>query len=82
MPQFPHQITLKTSLTLSYGPKTIRMTLVDDGVPFDPIHTKVEKDPDEEGGLGIIMVSAMCEAISYARAKEQNILVLQAKTKK
>ena len=72
----------KASLILSYGPKTIRMTLVDDGVPFDPIHTKVEKDPDEEGGLGIIMVSAMCEAMSYARAKEQNILVLQAKTKK
>ncbi|MBE6134715.1 MAG: hypothetical protein E7179_01725 [Erysipelotrichaceae bacterium] len=72
----------KASLTLSYGPKTIHMTLVDDGVPFDPTHTKVEKDLDEEGGLGILMVSALCEAMSYARAKEENILVLQAKTNK
>lgn len=71
----------EASITLSYGPSTIRVTLMDNGFPFDPITAKVQKDEDEEGGLGIILVKSMSEAISYVRAKEKNILVLQAKTK-
>ncbi|MBE6382387.1 MAG: hypothetical protein E7049_05155 [Lentisphaerae bacterium] len=62
--------------------KRLRMTFSDDGKPYDPLaHT----DPDTTlsaserpiGGLGILMVKKMSDAIAYRYAGLRNILTIE-----
>ena len=57
----------------------IEITIIDDGVPFNPLS---QKDPDvtlsakerKIGGLGIYMVKKEVDQIAYRREDQQNIL--------
>ena len=63
---------------------TVRFTLIDEGIPFDP--TK-QQDPDtslpaaqrEIGGLGIYMVKKSMDGMSYRRENGNNVLTVWKK---
>jgi anti-sigma regulatory factor (Ser/Thr protein kinase) len=59
----------------------IEVTLIDDGLPFDPFsHATPDTDlPVEEreiGGLGIHLVRSVMDEVSYLRENERNVIVL------
>ena len=64
------------------NPAAVKLTFSDDGVAYDPLS---HADPDttlpaEErpiGGLGLLMVKKMSDAISYRRFHNRNVLVVQ-----
>ena len=61
------------------SPRSITMTLIDSGVPYNPLE---HEDPDtslgveerEVGGLGIFLVKKSVDEISYIYKDGQNIL--------
>ena len=63
-------------------PKTVVITFVDCGVPYDPL---AKEDPDvtlsindrEIGGLGIFMVKKSMDDMIYAYENGQNILTIR-----
>lgn len=64
------------------APASVRITLIDSGIPYDPLK---KPDPDvnlsaEErqiGGLGIFMVKQSMDTVSYAYIDGQNCLTLE-----
>ena len=65
-------------------PKTIYVTFIDSGMPFDPL---LKEDPDvtlpaeerEIGGLGIYMTKQAMDEVTYEYRDGQNILTLVKK---
>ena len=65
-------------------PKTVYVTFIDSGMPFDPLK---KEDPDvtlpaeerEIGGLGIYMTKQAMDEVSYEYKDGQNILTLVKK---
>ena len=63
-------------------PKSIVITFMDDGDPFDPLSVP---DPDvtlsarkrRTGGLGLFMVKRITDELSYEYRDEQNILTIR-----
>lgn len=74
------------TLKLDFDGDDCIMTLVDNGIPFDPV---AKADPDitlsaeerEIGGLGILMVKKTMDDMKYERKDDQNILVMRKKIK-
>lgn len=74
--------TVKIVVEIKENPKSVKITFVDSGVPYNPIETA---DPDitlsaEErkiGGLGIYMVRKTMDAMSYEYKNGQNILSIE-----
>lgn len=74
--------------TLSVGQSDdgaeIRLTLTDDGVPFDPLATR---DPDTTlaaedrpiGGMGILIVKKTMSPVTYERKDGRNVLTMGLK---
>lgn len=70
------------TLTIDGENRTVTITLIDSGAPFDPLQ---KADPDitlsaEErdiGGLGIFMVKKSMDAVSYERKDGQNIFTMK-----
>lgn len=67
------------TLTAELADHRIVITIDDDGVPFDPtqqsvIDLSVPADERPLGGLGIIMMRQMTDAMSYQRVDGHNIL--------
>ena len=64
------------------NPKTVVITFVDRGVPYDPL---AKEDPDvtlsindrEIGGLGIFMVKKSMDDMIYAYENGQNVLTIR-----
>lgn len=50
------------------------LTLSDKGIPFDSATDKPEHDPEKPGGLGIDMVHALNDGITYQRCGGFNVL--------
>ncbi|WP_313053679.1 ATP-binding protein [Pseudomonas lopnurensis] len=71
-----HGIDIRLWLTAS----EIRVEVVDDGIPFDPLQVA---DPDitasleerEIGGLGIFLVRKLMDSVAYERRDERNHLI-------
>ena len=71
--------TLK--LAIGGEPKTMTLTFIDGGVPFDPL---AKEDPDvtlaaeerEIGGLGIYMTKKTMDEVRYAYEDGKNMLTL------
>ncbi len=69
-------------LEIVKAPAGVKMTLVDDGAPFDPLS---RTDPDTSlpaaerpiGGLGIMMVKKMASSVSYRRANNRNYFTVE-----
>ena len=60
------------------------VTLTDDGRPFDPTHapsvdTAVPADQRVEGGLGILFMRHMSDALVYKREEGRNVLTIKKK---
>lgn len=53
---------------------SIQGTLADEGIPFDPLTDKPDRDPDKPGGLGIITAQSMLDEISHSYVAKRNIL--------
>jgi len=61
---------------------TLQMTIDDDGQPFDPTQgstTDLSVPPDQRpsGGMGIILLHTMTDALSYQRTDGHNILTIR-----
>ena len=64
------------------SPRAIQITIIDDGVPFDPLQSE---DPDmtasiEErqiGGLGIFIAKKTMDEMKYDRRNNQNVLIMK-----
>lgn len=64
------------------NPRAITVTLIDSGVPYDPLK---KTDPDLSlsledrpiGGMGIYMVKRYMDEVSYQRADDRNILTIR-----
>ena len=57
----------------------LRVTLEDDGAPFDPFAANPIDKPFEEldsGGMGINLIRSLAESTHYARTGDRNILTL------
>jgi anti-sigma regulatory factor (Ser/Thr protein kinase) len=73
-----HTFTLQMDKEGEY----ISITLVDDGIPFDPLS---QEDPDVDssieerqiGGLGIFIVKQLSEVVEYSRVDDQNRLYIR-----
>lgn len=64
------------TLTLEPGP---RIVLDDDGDPFDPRSATLPDRPNpvRGGGVGLALVDAWCEVLSYHSAPGRNRLILR-----
>ena len=65
----------------------LHVTLTDDGRPFDPtlapdVDTSVPADKRVEGGLGILFMRHMSEALSYHREAGNNVLTIKKEIRK
>ena len=68
-------------LTSEVRDAVLRLTVTDDGQPFDPTtapmaDTSIPADQREEGGLGILFIRRMSDALEYRRENGRNILTI------
>ena len=73
----PGEVTVR----ITPEPGVVRIELVDNGVPFDPLSMdapdiKSELENREVGGLGIFLIRRMLDEVHYSRRGAQNILSL------
>lgn len=74
---------LMITLSFEYHNGCLRMTLEDNGYPFNPLNEIVEPDLDAElderkiGGLGIHLVKTFMDTFSYTRQGDCNRLELE-----
>ena len=73
-------------LRLSMIAETVKMEIIDEGIPFDPL-TVIEPDVSiplrerEFGGMGIFFVKKIMDDIRYERKGNNNIVTLTKKVK-
>ena len=72
----------RLELESSDNPPEMKMTFIDDGIPYDPL-AKADPDigvPIEErpiGGMGIFMVKKLADMITYKRYSNRNFLTVR-----
>lgn len=74
-----HSGATTVDVTIERVGRKVRVTLSDDGVPFDPLaFVPVERDFEDwdEGGLGIGFVRQICDDVAYVHAEGRNVLTL------
>jgi len=68
-------------ITLSKADREITLEMVDKGEEFNPLETNPEQlmDPAsiDEGGMGLSLIKAFCDSISYTREEQKNILLIK-----
>lgn len=69
-------------LTSEVRDSVLWLTVTDDGQPFDPTtapmaDTSIPADQREEGGLGILFIRRMSDALEYRRENGRNILTIK-----
>ena len=69
-------------LTSEVRDAVLRLTVTDDGQPFDPTtapmaDTSIPADQREKGGLGILFIHRMSDALEYRRENGRNILTIK-----
>lgn len=63
-------------------PKTVRITLIDSGIPYNPLarpdpNVTLSAEERQIGGLGIFMVKQSMDALNYEYKDGQNCLTLE-----
>jgi serine/threonine-protein kinase RsbW len=76
---------LTISATLDASPGKLRLRLEDDGAPFDPTKaqtraTDATVEAARVGGWGIQLVRGFAQTVSYSRADNHNVVVLDFMT--
>jgi phosphoserine phosphatase RsbU/P len=71
----------EVTVEVELGGDRLRVTLTDDGSPFDPLaatppDTALSVAERQIGGLGIHLVRRMMDEVSYQRRAERNVVVL------
>ena len=71
--------TIAIDLSLTAADGEIALELVDDGVAFDPTAERSFAGPDAEngGGVGLALVKAWANALTYRREANRNVLELR-----
>ena len=74
--------TGEATVSVEIGDEYVKITLIDSGIPFDPIgkddpDIKAGADEREIGGLGIYMVKKSMDECSYARENDRNIFTMK-----
>jgi anti-sigma regulatory factor (Ser/Thr protein kinase) len=69
-------------LTSEVRDAVLRLSVTDDGQPFDPTtapmaDTSIPADQREEGGLGILFIRRMSDALEYRREDGRNVLTIK-----
>lgn len=69
-------------LTSEVRDAVLRLSVTDDGQPFDPTtapmaDTSIPADQREEGGLGILFIRRMSDALEYRRENGRNVLTIK-----
>ena len=72
------------TLTITERPDRLVLTIDDDGKPFDPTLTSttdltVPADQRAPGGLGILLMHELSDALTYQRSGGHNILNIEKK---
>ena len=71
----------KLSVTISFVPagKNLRVTVEDDGAPFDPTAAAIpsaKPDLNTTGGRGLMLIRHFAQALTYSRAGDRNRTML------
>lgn len=76
-----HQIEIR----LLNGDREIRIEIIDDGIPFNPLDQQQDalSDPaiSDIGGMGLTLVRTFSDSIRYSRTSEKNHLKITKKIK-
>ena len=69
------------AVMLTHHPAGVRLTIMDDGLPFDPLShrdpdTTLSADEREIGGLGILIVKKTMSPVTYRRLNDKNVLTI------
>ena len=80
--RYAHATSIRLDSEVRDG--VLHITLTDDGRPFDPtqapdVDTTVSADQRVEGGLGILFMRRMSDALTYCREGERNVLTIKKK---
>ncbi|MHC4070508.1 MAG: ATP-binding protein [Planctomycetota bacterium] len=72
-----HQI----EINISYQPKQLVITVMDDGVPFNPFDrigpdTTLSIQERDIGGLGVLLVTELMDECHYQRRRDSNVVTL------
>lgn len=72
-----HDIVIKVQAS----PQRLKVTIVDDGVPFNPLDSDtpditLSLEEREIGGLGVHLVRTMMDNVSYERDGENNVVIV------
>ena len=81
---YPEGTRGKVSVRAWSDGKTVRFTVSDNGVPFDPTavppaDTTLAAEDRPVGGLGIHLARTLMDSVRYERADDKNILTLEKK---
>lgn len=77
---FPDGGSHEVAVNLVVADWDLSLEVVDDGIPFDPLHEAPEPDVDAAiadravGGLGIHLVKSLMDQVRYRRAGDHNHL--------
>ena len=69
-------------ISVSASAGSIKVTISDSGIPFNPLAQKPRVDHDasleerQMGGLGLLFIRKCLDEVSYQRKNDQNILTL------
>lgn len=72
----------RIDIELAVGPDAVVLAFADDGEPFDPRAFPQRRAPSsieeaEAGGLGLVLVRGVAQAIDYERRNDRNHLVIR-----
>jgi serine/threonine-protein kinase RsbW len=81
---FPQGGLHSIEIALSVYEQELTITIMDDGIPFDPTlkaepDTNLPVDQRPIGGLGIFLIRKIMDNVSYNRQENKNILTLKKK---
>lgn len=69
-------------ITCTVDDETVRVTITDDGVAFDPLtapapHLDIPAEERPIGGLGIHFIRTVMDSVAYARKDGKNVLSME-----
>ncbi len=78
---YPDAPTRGIEILLEISNQRLSVTVIDDGIPFDPLDQKPPRTDEsvedrQIGGLGVHLVRSLADDASYRRENEKNVLTI------